>query len=173
MDLQNPAVTRHTTLTPADIEAVATDPSLIEIKSRQMLLVQLRYTHDQMGSPNTPLTQRMKFVEILAGLSGANAKANAPAAQAVEKFSVNIIIDPASATKPVNAAASDITIDTEAVEVVTPKTADESKAELVALADELTKAMNEPKPPARPNAPATTPTPTPADDDASLFDDLL
>lgn len=65
MDVNNPAVTKHTNLSPADLEKIGKDPSLLTFTARKMLAIQMMTTHDRMKDVNIPLGQRQSWMEFL------------------------------------------------------------------------------------------------------------
>ena len=66
MNPNNPAVSSQVAITPAMLEAVASDPKVMTKKARQIAMVQMQYIHDMLRDPNIPLGQRMSFFETTA-----------------------------------------------------------------------------------------------------------
>jgi len=71
MEQSNPAVASQTSLSPADLERVGNDPSLLTVTARKMLAVQLMTMHKRMADPNVPVSQRQAWIEFLSKLGDA------------------------------------------------------------------------------------------------------
>lgn len=63
--IDNPAVSVHTRIPPAIVEAIADDPKIMEPIARAMAAVNLDNLFAQMRNPNAPVGQRMDFQRLL------------------------------------------------------------------------------------------------------------
>ena len=108
MEQTNPAVQQQTLISPALLEEIETNPKAIATLSKKMLLVQVDAVHRRMRDPNTPVGQRLQFIDIRAKLGDAYPKAAAVAVAPGAGFSVNIIMAPNEPKK----------IPTKAVEII-------------------------------------------------------
>lgn len=74
MDANNPAVAQQTALSPADLERIAKDPTVLTETSRKMLAVQMMTMHRRMADPTVPIGQRQSWMDFLAKLGDAMPK---------------------------------------------------------------------------------------------------
>lgn len=113
MEQSNPAVASQTSLSPADLERVGNDPSLLTVTARKMLAVQLMTMHKRMADPNVPVSQRQAWIEFLSKLGDAVPK-QIQAVTPGAGFSVQIvfnrpqqeIVDVTAKTREVGSEAS-------------------------------------------------------------------
>ena len=121
MDANNPAVASQTAISPADLERVAKDPTLLTETARKMLAVQMVTMHKRAADPNMPIGQRQSWMEFLAKIGDAVPKQNAVLAGGPGAgFSVQIIMNqPAAQPAPVIEATT-----AEVIEGATPSSAD-------------------------------------------------
>jgi hypothetical protein len=98
--VENPAIERQTSLPPALLEALDTDPEAMTPHYKKMLAVQAYRLHKLMGSKAIPVGQRVQVAEFFAKISGSDKKANVQPLTQSEKFSVNIIFNGKSNALP-------------------------------------------------------------------------
>lgn len=118
MDSSNPAVAQQLPISPAALEALEKDASLITAQARKMFFIQAHKVHQLMAGANVPMGQRLQFMEVLAKAGDVYPKATAVQAGAGgPAFSINIVLnkdDP----KPIASSQPVVEVD---VEDVTPK----------------------------------------------------
>jgi hypothetical protein len=87
----NPAIERQTSLPPALLEALDTDPEAMTPHYKKMLAVQAYRLHKLMGSPSIPVGQRVQVAEFFAKISGSDKKTAAVQGPTGPAFSVQIV----------------------------------------------------------------------------------
>lgn len=95
--VENPAVSTHTNIPPAVVEAIAADPKALQPIARAMGAVNLHNLFTQMRNPNVAVGQRMEFQRLLNDLGRLTVKDD-PMSGAMNMPTVKITLGAVTAT---------------------------------------------------------------------------
>lgn len=109
MDTSNPAVAQQLPISPAALEALEKDASLITEQARKMFFIQAHKVHQLMAGANVPMGQRLQFMEVLAKAGDVYPKATAAVQGAGgPAFSVQIVFNDKPNTPAIDVAAVEV-----------------------------------------------------------------
>lgn len=119
MDANNPAVSQHTRITPADLAEIGKNPAILSETARKMLALNMMVMHDRMKDVTVPIGQRQQWMDFLSKLGDAIPKQNAGAiGVSGPGFSVQIVMNAPAPAQATPAPAADV-VDTQTIEAIT------------------------------------------------------
>jgi hypothetical protein len=125
VETTNPAVERQLRLSPAELEKIATDPTIITKLGRKISAIQLLDIHRRLADPNVSLKLRMEFAEFAAKLGDVMPKPNAAVNGGAPLFTLTIV-------PPSGATAAPMVITAQQPEEQPPQIIDAPAAEIPA-----------------------------------------